>query len=98
MSRVVSQPAVFVRPDIDKILSTKLKDIVKRHHGHLVERPEDATHIVHRPPNYRDEGKLQVASMSVMPTFVYFCYIVFPIVECKTDATSYSLDKKLCSN
>merc|ERR1711976_1083196 len=55
-SRVVSQPAVYIRHDVDKILSTKLKDIVKRHQGTVVDRPEDATHVIHRPPNYRDEG------------------------------------------
>lgn len=55
LSRALVQPAVYIRSDVDKILCTKLRDIVKRHQGNLVERPEEATHVVHRPPNYRDE-------------------------------------------
>ena len=55
-SRVISQPAIYLRPDIDKILTVKLKDIVKRHLGTVVEKPSEATHIVYPQPNSRSAG------------------------------------------
>ena len=30
-NRVIVQPAIYLRPEIDKISTVKLKDIVKRH-------------------------------------------------------------------
>ncbi|ELU01612.1 hypothetical protein CAPTEDRAFT_182223 [Capitella teleta] len=56
-SKVITQPAVFIRHEVDKILSAKLKDIVKRHQGALVESPEEATHVIHKPPNFRDQSE-----------------------------------------
>ena len=49
-------PSIHIRPDVDKILVPKLKDIIKRHQGLMVEKEEDATHVVytlpsHPPPN-----------------------------------------------
>ena len=55
-NKCMNQPAVYLRPEIDKILMTKLKDIVKRHQGIIVDKDEDATHVVYPPPNCRDEG------------------------------------------
>ena len=43
------EPNVFFNPEVDKQLVLKLRDIVKRHQGKVVESPEDATHIVHPP-------------------------------------------------
>ena len=57
-NKCMIQPAVYLRPEIDKILITKLKDIVKRHQGYVVDRIEDATHVVYPPPNCREEGTL----------------------------------------
>ena len=48
--------AIFLRPDMDKILVPKLKDIIKRHQGHLVDNIDDATHIIHPPTATNDDG------------------------------------------
>lgn len=55
-NRVINQPAIFLRHEIDKINTVKLKDIVKRHLGIVVEKPSEATHIVYPQPNARDDG------------------------------------------
>lgn len=55
-NRVNVQPAIFLRPEIDKINTAKLKDIVKRHLGVIVEKASEATHVVYPHPNARDEG------------------------------------------
>ena len=56
-NRVIVQPAIYLRPEIDKISTVKLKDIVKRHLGIVVEKPSEATHVVYPQPNAREEGK-----------------------------------------
>ena len=43
------EPNVFFTPEVDKQLVLKLRDIVKRHQGKVVDSPEEATHIVHPP-------------------------------------------------
>jgi len=55
-NKVIIQPAIYLHPDVDKILTAKLKDIVKRHLGVIVNKPSEATHIVQPQPNSRDEG------------------------------------------
>lgn len=40
-------PIIYIRPEVDKCLIPKLKDIIKRHQGAISDNPEDATHIVH---------------------------------------------------
>jgi len=55
-NRVIVQPAIYLRLEIDKISTVKLKDIVKRHLGIVVEKPAEATHVVFPQPNARDEG------------------------------------------
>lgn len=64
-TRVMIQPAIFLRPDIDKITTVKLKDIVKRHLGVVVDKASDATHIVYPQPNARDEGILFVSDLKL---------------------------------
>lgn len=56
-SKALVQPAILLRPEIDKILTCKLKDIVKRHQGLIVDKPSEATHIIFPPPNSREEGE-----------------------------------------
>ncbi len=56
-NKCLTHPVVFLKADIDKILLTKLKDIIKRHQGSITEKVEDATHIVYPMPNSRDEGE-----------------------------------------
>lgn len=55
-NRVIVQPAIYLRPEIDKISTVKLKDIVKRHLGIVVEKPSESTHVVYPQPNAREEG------------------------------------------
>ncbi|XP_054161730.1 SWI/SNF complex subunit SMARCC1-like [Oppia nitens] len=43
------EPNVYFTPDVDKQLVLKLRDIVKRHQGKVVETAEEATHIVYPP-------------------------------------------------
>ncbi|KAK2174317.1 hypothetical protein NP493_811g01012 [Ridgeia piscesae] len=50
------RPVIFLHQEVEKILVAKLKDIVKRHQGTIVDKPADATHIVYRlPPTAREE-------------------------------------------
>ena len=56
--------AVFLRPEIEKALAGKFKDIVKRHQGSLVEKPEEASHIVFPLPLAKDEGNLTLSTPS----------------------------------
>lgn len=56
-NKCLIMPQIYVQAEVDKNLNTKLKDIVKRHQGQLVDNPEDATHIVGSLPGNMDEGK-----------------------------------------
>ena len=40
-------PVVFVKADVDKVLSTKIKEIITNHQGEMTEDEEEATHIVY---------------------------------------------------
>lgn len=39
-------PVVYVRPEVDKTLSNKIKDIITNHQGEVTEDEEEATHII----------------------------------------------------
>ena len=54
------QPCIYLKPNLDKALTARLKDIIKRHQGNLVEDVDDATHIIHvLPANHgQQEGML----------------------------------------
>lgn len=39
-------PVVYVRPEVDKALATKIKDIITNHQGEVTEDEEEATHVV----------------------------------------------------
>ncbi|CAG2173906.1 unnamed protein product [Oppiella nova] len=49
------EPNVYFAPEVDKQLVLKLKDIVKRHQGKVVETPDEATHVVHPPLPHNGE-------------------------------------------
>ncbi|XP_070535822.1 LOW QUALITY PROTEIN: SWI/SNF complex subunit SMARCC2-like [Ptychodera flava] len=49
-NKCLSMPNVYIRPDIDTKLATKLKDIVTRHRGTVTDDPEAASHVVYPPP------------------------------------------------
>ncbi|XP_059175655.1 SWI/SNF complex subunit SMARCC1-like isoform X2 [Physella acuta] len=52
-------PQIYIRPDVDKLLVPKLKDIIKRHQGGLVEDIESSTHVIYNvsqnPPATEEE-------------------------------------------
>ena len=51
------QPCIFLKPNLEKPLLSRLKDIIKRHQGNLAESADDATHIIHPlPANHGQEG------------------------------------------
>ena len=56
-SEILKRPKVFLLPEIEKFYIAKLKDIVKRHQGIVVDKVEDASHVVHRMPSIPDDGK-----------------------------------------
>ena len=61
------RPVIFLHQEVEKILVAKLKDIVKRHQGTIVDKPADATHIVYRlPPTAREEGMLPFRAGSMI--------------------------------
>lgn len=59
---ILTRPAIYLQQSMDKILGVKMKDIVKRHQGTLVEKSDDATHVVHQLPSQRDEGEYRTCA------------------------------------
>ncbi|CAH3168343.1 unnamed protein product [Porites evermanni] len=49
-AKLLTVPQVFITPDLDLRLASRLKDIVKRHNGTITDDKSSATHIVHGPP------------------------------------------------
>lgn len=49
-SKCLVMPQIYIQQDVDKLLMAKLRDIVKRHQGVLVDDAEAATHIVYPIP------------------------------------------------
>ncbi|XP_066158946.1 SWI/SNF complex subunit SMARCC2-like isoform X1 [Euwallacea fornicatus] len=45
-SKLYSYPIVCITPSVDKIIAQKVKEIVRRRNGHIVESDENATHII----------------------------------------------------
>lgn len=50
--KLLQLPSIYIRPDMDKILQPKLRDIIKRHQGVIAESEETATHIVYTLPSH----------------------------------------------
>ncbi|CAG9773630.1 unnamed protein product [Ceutorhynchus assimilis] len=46
-SKLYSYPAVYIMSNVDKTVVQKLKDIIKKRSGQIVEDKEDATHILY---------------------------------------------------
>ena len=56
--KLMQMPAIFIQPDVDKTLTSKLKDIIKRHQGTIVDSEDDASHIIYAlPTNQPPEGQ-----------------------------------------
>ncbi|XP_073999997.1 SWI/SNF- related protein mor isoform X2 [Rhodnius prolixus] len=54
-AKCLTLPVVYIRPDVDKPTVAKVKDIVKRHQGTIVENEEQATHILYPVVDPLDE-------------------------------------------
>ena len=62
----MQMPAIFIQSDVDKALTSKLKDIIKRHQGTIVDSEDDASHIIYAlPPNPPAEGQFGIVCVSV---------------------------------
>lgn len=63
-------PVCFVRPDVDKALETKIRDIIMNHQAELTDDEEEATHIIYpnvdplpedyARPNFRREKNVML--------------------------------------
>lgn len=54
-NRCMTVPSIFVRPDVDKNTAAKVKDVVRKHQGTVVENEADATHIIYPPVDPLEE-------------------------------------------
>ncbi|KAF7491476.1 SWI/SNF complex subunit SMARCC2 [Sarcoptes scabiei] len=45
------EPHIYILPEVDKTLASKLKEIVKKFHGKNVETIQEATHVIYPPVN-----------------------------------------------
>lgn len=54
-NRCMTVPSIFVRPDVDKNTAVKVKDVVRKHQGTVVENEADATHIIYPPVDPMEE-------------------------------------------
>lgn len=43
------EPNVYILPEVDKVLATKLRDIIKRYHAKCIESLDKATHVIYPP-------------------------------------------------
>eukprot|EP00794_Sanderia_malayensis_P003092 gene3092-3558_t len=50
-NKLLERPRVYLMPDIETKLSSKLREIIKRHQGTLMDTKDKATHIVHTSPS-----------------------------------------------
>ncbi|XP_071825833.1 SWI/SNF complex subunit SMARCC1-like isoform X2 [Apostichopus japonicus] len=56
-NKCMTLPQVYIDEDVDLKLASKLKDIVKRHQGNVVDDMENATHIIYLAPPTLAEGE-----------------------------------------
>ena len=54
-SRCLNIPCIFVKPDVDKTTSTKVKELIRRHQGTVAESEDDATHVIYPAVDPLDE-------------------------------------------
>lgn len=87
-------PHIYIRPDVDKLLVPKLRDIIKRHQGVLVDDAEAATHVVYtlpqNPPSQEGEWtwdyfwlliilNVLLYSFFSVHLFILFCMLWFTL-------------------
>ncbi|KAJ9584608.1 hypothetical protein L9F63_021050 [Diploptera punctata] len=54
-NKCLTMPVVYVRPDVEKSMQGKIKDIIKRHQGSITDNEDEATHIIYPPCDPLDE-------------------------------------------
>ena len=90
--KLMQMPAIFIQPDVDKTLTSKLKDIIKRHQGTIVDSEDDASHIIYAlPTNQPPEGQFWLClereggfsfSVSViLPNVMSPCTVPLPALD-----------------
>ncbi|CAD5122760.1 DgyrCDS11168 [Dimorphilus gyrociliatus] len=52
-----TSPKIYFHQSVEKLLLPKFRDIVKRHKGEIVDKMENATHIIHAMQTSKSEGK-----------------------------------------
>ncbi|KHJ44157.1 SWIRM domain protein [Trichuris suis] len=57
-SGLLKIPLVYVRPEVDKVLMTRLREIVKRHQAVMIDNEQEASHIVFGLPERDDKEEL----------------------------------------
>uniref|UniRef100_A0A8C2PZ14 SWI/SNF related, matrix associated, actin dependent regulator of chromatin, subfamily c, member 1b n=1 Tax=Cyprinus carpio TaxID=7962 RepID=A0A8C2PZ14_CYPCA len=58
-NNLLSRPVVYLSPDLEQKQALKLKDIVVRHQGTVIEEKSQATHQIYTSPSSADEGWLR---------------------------------------
>uniref|UniRef100_A0A6P7GRZ5 SWI/SNF complex subunit SMARCC2-like n=1 Tax=Diabrotica virgifera virgifera TaxID=50390 RepID=A0A6P7GRZ5_DIAVI len=48
-AKLYSLPIVFIKPELDKAVAQKVKEIIRKRNGQIVETEETATHIIYGP-------------------------------------------------
>ncbi|XP_072401811.1 SWI/SNF complex subunit SMARCC2 isoform X1 [Diabrotica undecimpunctata] len=48
-AKLYSLPIVFIKPELDKAVAQKVKEIIRKRNGQVVETEETATHIIYGP-------------------------------------------------
>ncbi|CAN8013492.1 unnamed protein product [Ixodes persulcatus] len=56
-NKCLSLPHIFISPEVEKQLISRLKDIIKRHQGTIAESQDDASHIVYPPAPVTDTSE-----------------------------------------
>ncbi|OTF78359.1 hypothetical protein BLA29_006597, partial [Euroglyphus maynei] len=46
-NQCLTEPQVYIMPEVDKVLATKLRDIIKRYQATCIESPDEATHVIY---------------------------------------------------
>uniref|UniRef100_A0A1B6E9E1 SWI/SNF complex subunit SMARCC2 n=2 Tax=Clastoptera arizonana TaxID=38151 RepID=A0A1B6E9E1_9HEMI len=47
INKCLSMPSVYIRPDVEKQVSSRVKEIIKRHQGTITDNEDEASHIIY---------------------------------------------------
>ena len=92
--KLMQMPAIFIQPDVDKTLTSKLKDIIKRHQGTIVDSEDDASHIIYAlPTNQPPEGQFWLC----LGGFSFSVSVILPKIMSPYIVPSLALDNVFTS-